>query len=321
LSYATTDVRITYKVLKDVLYDPTKTKVILVLHSQGGIEGGMVLDWLLQEIPQDLLAKLEVYTFGNAANHFNNPHRHIVSQTLTSSKPIAALNTLIEEITMSPVEDGPSSPAVTNGPISTASPTLPRELSSLTNSSMVSSRASAVANDRAIGYVEHYAHTSDFVAMWGVLHFATNKMSSPQLPRFLGRLFVRSKGKGGHQFVQFYLDSMFPLKRDPESGQFVGADEDNEFMEEVVRSGTEEVAMESSREAFDITYLGTQGFGSADVAAPVEVHGASRCYRRMNKDVKVKDLSRLWSYRNGRSPGQPPSLITTETTAARSSSM
>lgn len=75
-SYATNDVRVCYRVVRDVLYDPSKTKVIFVLHSQGGIEGGLVLDWLLQEMPQDLLSKLEVYTFGNAANHFNNPHRH-----------------------------------------------------------------------------------------------------------------------------------------------------------------------------------------------------------------------------------------------------
>src|SRR5688572_6097650 len=70
--YATGDVRMCYKVMREVLYDPKKSKVVFILHSQGGIEGGLVLDWLLQEMPQDLLAKLEVYTFGNAANHFNN---------------------------------------------------------------------------------------------------------------------------------------------------------------------------------------------------------------------------------------------------------
>lgn len=34
----------------------------------------MIIDWLLDELPQDLLHQLEVYSFGNAANHFNNPH-------------------------------------------------------------------------------------------------------------------------------------------------------------------------------------------------------------------------------------------------------
>jgi len=35
----------------------------------------MVIDWLLADLPEDKLSKLEVYTFGNAANHFNNPVR------------------------------------------------------------------------------------------------------------------------------------------------------------------------------------------------------------------------------------------------------
>jgi hypothetical protein len=48
-------------------------RVILIVHSQGGIECSMIIDWLLSDIPEQTLSKLEVYTFGNAANHFNNP--------------------------------------------------------------------------------------------------------------------------------------------------------------------------------------------------------------------------------------------------------
>ncbi|KAF3398255.1 hypothetical protein F1880_006456 [Penicillium rolfsii] len=72
-AYATDDVRSAYVLIKEALLDPSVEKVVLVLHSQGGIEGGLVIDWLLDELPQDLLHQLEVYTFGNAANHFNNP--------------------------------------------------------------------------------------------------------------------------------------------------------------------------------------------------------------------------------------------------------
>lgn len=43
------------------------------MHSQGGIEGGLILDWLFAEVSRDALKRMEVYTFGNAANHFNNP--------------------------------------------------------------------------------------------------------------------------------------------------------------------------------------------------------------------------------------------------------
>ncbi|KAI2790685.1 hypothetical protein POX_c03531 [Penicillium oxalicum] len=74
-SYATGDIRRAYVLIKGALLDSSVEKVVLVLHSQGGIEGGLIIDWLLDELPQDLLHQLEVYTFGNAANHFNNPLR------------------------------------------------------------------------------------------------------------------------------------------------------------------------------------------------------------------------------------------------------
>ncbi|KAJ5581420.1 hypothetical protein N7535_000040 [Penicillium sp. DV-2018c] len=72
-AYATDDIRRSYALVKEALLDPECDKVVLLLHSQGGIEGGLVIDWLLDELPHDLLRHLEIYTFGNAANHFNNP--------------------------------------------------------------------------------------------------------------------------------------------------------------------------------------------------------------------------------------------------------
>lgn len=73
--YATQDVRDAYVLIKQALQGEKCKKVVLILHSQGGIEGGLVIDWLLAELPHDVMHRLEVYTFGNAANHFNNPHR------------------------------------------------------------------------------------------------------------------------------------------------------------------------------------------------------------------------------------------------------
>ena len=67
------DLRRCYAEVKTALMNPQLKKVVFILHSQGGIEGGMVLDWLLADVPGDLLKKLEIYTFGCAANHFNNP--------------------------------------------------------------------------------------------------------------------------------------------------------------------------------------------------------------------------------------------------------
>ncbi|KAH7127273.1 hypothetical protein EDB81DRAFT_907421 [Dactylonectria macrodidyma] len=73
LLYATSDVRQCYVLVRKAFYWRGVKKVVLILHSQGGLEGGMILDWLLDEVPQDLLQYLEVYTFGCLANHFSNP--------------------------------------------------------------------------------------------------------------------------------------------------------------------------------------------------------------------------------------------------------
>ena len=128
--YATQDVRNAYARVKASLLDDRYTKVVFIIHSQGGIEGGacttlslhrsrwltklyigMIVDWLLEEIPLDKLGQLEVYTFGNAANHFNNPHKH--------SNPPEGVE---------------------------------RE----------------AGRNRVIGHIEHYANSWDFVAQWGV---------------------------------------------------------------------------------------------------------------------------------------------------------
>ena len=52
------DVRIAYDYLKAYLCDPTITKIILVVHSQGGIIASMALDHLFADVPQAVFAKL-----------------------------------------------------------------------------------------------------------------------------------------------------------------------------------------------------------------------------------------------------------------------
>jgi hypothetical protein len=47
--YATTDIRRSYIVIKAALLNPANDKVVLILHSQGAIEGSLILDWLLTE--------------------------------------------------------------------------------------------------------------------------------------------------------------------------------------------------------------------------------------------------------------------------------
>ncbi|KAI1170051.1 hypothetical protein F4777DRAFT_595614 [Nemania sp. FL0916] len=329
--YATSDIRTAYKILKETLYNPQYAKVVFILHSQGGIEGGLVLDWLLQELPQDLLAKLEVYTFGNAANHFNNPHRHIESQDEQQKHP------------------NPKTPApgvVTDVPVSDSPVdirTVPLQKRQLSDSSDMSSRdmdrpqplTSAAsdgnarrrrtytvpASDRAIGYVEHYAHTTDFVALWGLLHFVTNERASPQMPRFIGRVFSRVSSRGGHQFCQHYLNGMFPLARDAK-GVFTGCADKNDFMDsvvEVAKAGTEK---DDVREGFENSWamIGLAGDLDPNIPSEVAVHGSfygsthqglggsiqDGSRKASDGQVKVKHLSRLWQYRNGRSPPDLP---------------
>jgi hypothetical protein len=278
LNYASTDIRTAYRILKSTLYDSKISRVILVLHSQGAIEGSMIVDWLLAEIPQDLLQKLEIYTFGNAANHFNNPHLHLLSQKSALTHP--DLQTTATTTTLTTLND--------------ISP-IPEQLHTRSE------------NGKTIPYIEHYAHTYDFVSRWGVLYYTRNPPAEVSAPRFMGRVFEEKVG--GHMFVQHYLDGMFPLSKslrkrlrgtgvvgdgkaltngwDRES-----VDEEARFMGAVVESG---VDMEASpgdkltREGWELSYCPEHG------EELVKMGG------RRNK-YKVMGFSRLWLYRNGRSP-------------------
>lgn len=219
-NYATQDIRDCYVAVKETLYNKELTKVVFILHSQGGIEGGMIIDWLLQEVPQDLLAKLEVYTFGNAANHFNNPHLHVLSEVASMVSPSRIVTT--ETTTQVHYHD----------PIANIS----NQSAQIPNTTSTTRKPSGPG--KTIRYIEHYAHTSDFVAQWGVLHFTAFLSSEPTAPRFMGRVFERA-GEG-HQFNQHYLDNMFPLKPSQKEGGgiggsgFDGASDECDFMNSVV---------------------------------------------------------------------------------------
>ncbi|KAI0381148.1 hypothetical protein F5Y04DRAFT_271096 [Hypomontagnella monticulosa] len=319
--YATSDVRAAYKIIKEKLYNPQYSKVVFILHSQGGIEGGLVLDWLLQELPHDLLSKLEVYTFGNASNHFNNPHRHIDSQQAETKNPttLSQIPTAITEIplTDSPVEthsmasrrrlsNGSKSSFETNGRVPT--------LTSISKESSASHATTYTvpASDRAIAHVEHYAHTTDFVALWGILHFVSNERASPEMPRYIGRVFRRTSPRGGHQFSQHYLNGMFPLARN-DKGELVGCAERNEFMDSTVEVAKEGTEKDNVREAVEISWaLIDLAGGEEDILkGEVAVHGSFHEENgKINAGkVRVKDLSRLWQYRNGRSPPSAPDSL------------
>ncbi|RDW84800.1 hypothetical protein BP6252_02390 [Coleophoma cylindrospora] len=327
-NYATQDIRDCYLTVKELLYKPDLTKIVFILHSQGGIEGGMVIDWLLQEVPQDLLAKLEVYTFGNAANHFNNPHTLLISQHAALSHPSIPATT--ESRNLIHYHD-----AIPNGINGTS--TAPENVRD--------SRQST--SGKAIHYIEHYANSFDFVARWGVSSFIRSYSPSAASARFMGRVFEQT-GQG-HLLNEHYLDTMFPLKRtvDGRGGigntGFLGADEeDNKFVEsyldiQVGRGKKHEIVPGDEREGLETSYRGTHGeslknrpehgnstkgfFLGGSITPPRTEAESPQDYKQMESAMngvdaingcsessdekirfKVKDMSRLWLYRNGRSP-------------------
>ncbi|KAI0846464.1 hypothetical protein F5Y00DRAFT_271929 [Daldinia vernicosa] len=293
--YATTDIRLAYKILKDKLYNPQYTTVVFILHSQGGIEGGLVIDWLLQEVPQDLLAKLEVYTFGNAANHFNNPHRHKSSQEAQVKNP-HILNRVFRQI---PYLPGDMDKTAAKKNFNNAQP------HTLTSNDQGSGELEphGAALDRAIGHIEHYAHTTDFVALWGVLHFITNTRASSEIPRFVGRLFAH-ESLGGHLLNQHYLNDMFPLAKNA-FGEFIGCAESNEFMDSVInppRQGEGDNLVQAIREGLGHSFAALDQVAQAKCDVSVQGRLAAEV-SALDGPVRVRDLSRLWHYRNGRTPG------------------
>ncbi|KAJ0163655.1 hypothetical protein CTA2_2630, partial [Colletotrichum tanaceti] len=77
--FGTTDARQCYAVLAGQMAE--REKIVLILHSQGGLQGSIIVDWLLANYPRETLRKIEIYTFGNAANHFNNPRAGLGDDT------------------------------------------------------------------------------------------------------------------------------------------------------------------------------------------------------------------------------------------------
>lgn len=73
LLYPTLDIRTAYATIINLLLQDDVHKLMLIAHSQGAIETCMVLDWLMATMPHSAIAKIEVYTFGNASNHWNCP--------------------------------------------------------------------------------------------------------------------------------------------------------------------------------------------------------------------------------------------------------
>ncbi|EXJ91264.1 hypothetical protein A1O1_04374 [Capronia coronata CBS 617.96] len=160
LAYPTLDIRQAYEQLLPIITDPEVHKVVLILHSQGCIEGGMVLDWLYATVAAEQIRKLEVYTFGNAANHWNAP---VITTTVSPNGQSQGRTNGTESTT-------------TNGDTSIDA----RIRASTSNDSTVDDDdCDSEHSGRVVRYIEHYANTGDYVSRFGILHFRP-EITQPQ---------------------------------------------------------------------------------------------------------------------------------------------
>jgi hypothetical protein len=130
--YMSGDIRAAYNAIKTTLLQSDVDKVVLLAHSQGGIIVAAAVDALCADLPPAAFQKLEIYTFGCAANHFSNPPRCV-------------------HVTTSGV--------------------CPRCLHCAATGSETTLSGYPSSDKRQIPVIEHYANGRDFVANLGVLCF------------------------------------------------------------------------------------------------------------------------------------------------------
>ena len=188
------------------LLNPSITKVVIIAHSQGALILSLTIDRMFAELPFAAMSKLEIYTFGSAAAHFNNPLKfcsHIdrnlrMRDSLDDQNHHQAthegsgeqLSVISQPSLRDYTYDGTQKDSVHCRPHSR---TIGR-----TNE----------GNEHIIPVIEHYCNEFDLVPRWGVLD---NVRSQPQY-RYAGCVFVHRQ-TSGHLFNRHYLDTMFPMDR------------------------------------------------------------------------------------------------------------
>ncbi|KIW91583.1 uncharacterized protein Z519_07550 [Cladophialophora bantiana CBS 173.52] len=292
LNFATLDIRTAYAAMVEILSDDNIQKVVLILHSQGAIEGGLVLDWLYDTVPADQLGKLEVYTFGNAANHWNAPVisssaiSSAIGDSVTEQRIVSHIEHYANEgdyvsrfgiLHFRPDQQSARTPIPGKPPLAPSSRTpypdkpkptdgesahIPRS-----NPPKINTRFNAVAaSSRAL------FSPKTPIEMMDLREEETN--------RFFGRLFKRIGS--GHQLNQHYLDNMFEMEGIDTSDLSRGRVRDNNaFMDSEIDMGI---------------------YQDWDTVQAVGRSGVRQNGRPVAPRKQIKDLSRLWAYRNGQSP-------------------
>lgn len=168
--------------LRTVLISPNTRKVIIIAHGTGAIALSAALDSLHADLPMATMSKLEVYTFGSAARHLNNP--------------LLALDELSRRDVAFSISGG-----VTHGNaerVRSRSPN-PQGVFTRQDGSIASPVKATLASlghrvedlERVMLHVEHYAMVGDLVARCGVVEAVMGGAS-----RFVGRLFLIGEVRG-----------------------------------------------------------------------------------------------------------------------------
>ncbi|KIW57056.1 hypothetical protein PV05_05660 [Exophiala xenobiotica] len=185
LNYATLDIRQAYSALINILSDDQVHKVVLILHSQGAIEGGMVLDWLYATVSAKDIRKLEIYTFGNAANHWNAPANGGGSNSSLSTA-LDSSNGVLQD---------------------NQSQRLVKYIEHYANTGDYVSRFGI------LHFRPDHARPNSAVSGTTPARRTPSANIDPRIEdknRFIGRLFKREGS--GHQLNQHYLDNIFEMK-------------------------------------------------------------------------------------------------------------
>lgn len=244
-----------------------------------------MVDWLLEQLSQETLSKLEIYTFGCAANHFNNPR---VSARPTAKHPTASAISYIEHYA------NERDFVARWGILHSINP-LP-----------------AVAKSAAM-------KTEALAAAGGEVMIEAGKARGG----FQGRVF--QVPESGHLLGQHYMDRLFPLDRGVREVVFeeggvqdmhvhFGAVEegDEEHPEKFVRVSDARYPFTScenlgGKEEMSVPVTPVMASSSAGLAVETEAdEGVSTMPRQTAAGLKMKDLSRLYMYVNGGSPPESP---------------
>jgi hypothetical protein len=259
----------------------------------------MVLDWLYDTVPAQQLGKLEIYTFGNAANHWNAP---VISSSATnaSNGEGAKQQRIVRHIEHYANEgdyvskfgvlhfrpederNTAGAPSPPNNPPTNFQPSAAQSSTTKKPSQRVQS---APVTDHIPKLKTQFSRRA-----------STWTPSTPTTPienhdlkaakdnnRFFGRLFKRASS--GHLLNMHYLDTMFEMEGlDLKGGEKARGKvrEGNEFMD---------------------TKIDEKILGDFDtVQAIVEDEREEPKAGVVGEGRRVKDVSRLWEYRNGGSP-------------------